>query len=305
MTNSSHLERCLHDARAAAIEAWKAIQPYHRGKFEIYQKEGEGPATEADVAADRVILAYLRERYPESEYGYLTEESHDDGERLSRPWCWIVDPIDGTRDFIAGGPDFAVHIGLAGEVTPGLPLEPLAGVVYQPMAEIIQTAIRGEGAWEEDLRTGKTTRLRVSDREALEEQRVLVTGSRINERLTRALRHLGVKEPLQRGSLGVKAGEIASGKADIYLSTERAPCKEWDACAPHIILREAGGRFTTLSGREIRYNRPNYRVHNGLLASNDRLHAPVLDRLRELRDLWATPENGAGTAAQKPASSRT
>ncbi len=305
MKNSGHLEACLNDARTAALQAWEAIRPYYRQDFEIYHKDGEGPATEADIAADRAILAHLQERYPASEYGFLTEESADSAERLHRPYCWIIDPIDGTRDFIAGGADFAVHVGLAGEITTGLPHEPLAGVVYQPIPGILYAAARGAGAWQENLKTGEITPLRVSENDTLDGQRVLVTSSRINERLSRALRHLGIHEPRQRGSLGVKLGEIAAGTADIYLNIERGPCKEWDACAPHIILREAGGRFTTLSGREIRYNQRDCRVRNGLLGTNSRLHTPVLDRLRDLRDLWAMPETAnSHHAARRSASSK-
>lgn len=307
MTDSSLLERFLTDAREAALEAWKVIQPFHQGDFEVFQKEGEGPATEADIAADRRILEILQDRYDPREYGYLTEETEKGGGRLQRPYCWIIDPIDGTRDFIAGGGDFAVHIGIAGEVTPGLPFEPLAGVVYQPMAGTMSAALRGGGAWQEDVATGVSRPLRVTDSATLEDDaRVLVTSSRINERLMRALNHLGVQNPRQRGSLGVKIVEVAAGTADLYLNTARGPCKEWDACAPHIILREAGGRFTTLSGREIRYNQRDYTIRNGLLASNGNLHTPVLDRLREMRDLlWAGSERAPSVPTEPSGASRT
>jgi 3'(2'), 5'-bisphosphate nucleotidase len=278
------LEECVARAREAALIAWQVIEPYYRGSFEVFEKRGEGPATEADIAADHAIIAHLSAHFPSDEFAFLTEETEKGHERLTRNYCWIVDPIDGTREFIDGRDDFAVQIGLAGRTNGDGPLEALVGVVYMPRTGVLYSATKGGGAWAEnpaDLNTRR--RLRVQDVNRLEDARLVVTRQHMGKTLRSAIARLQVREVYHLGSLGVKVVELVEGRAALYLNTGYKGCKEWDVCAPAILLQEAGGEVTDLSGKPITYNKKDYYVHNGLLASNGRLHQHAL-RLLDLAE---------------------
>jgi 3'(2'), 5'-bisphosphate nucleotidase len=289
------LDRALADAREAAILAWRAIRHFYRGSYDIFEKD-EGPATEADILADRTILGHLRARYDEAVHGYLSEELAHGPERLALDLCWIIDPIDGTRDFIAGREDFAVQIALAGRV--GDDSIPLVAIVYQPATGHLYAAKRGGGATVELIPEALlaaegavpppsvTAPIAPSSRGDLLTSHSVVTRSNISKKLQRVIDHLGIAETSNRGSFGVKVAEVATGRADLYLNTAHRRCKEWDVCAPHLILEEAGGRLTDLAGRAITYNKADVYVDYGAVASNSLLHPEVLSKLEEISDVW-------------------
>lgn len=294
----------LRDARTAALLAWQAIVPFYKGQFRIYEKLGTGPATDADHAADAAIAAYLRPRHPGD--GFLTEESEDSAARRGCARVWIIDPIDGTNDFIEGGEDFAVHVALAERQPDGI-ARPVACVVYEPATGRLFTATRGGGAHlEEEVRGANgerwwelyggnvdnasfTTprRVRVSSRAAVADLLAIVSKSHMTRRLKTVMETLPVREFNHRGGLGVKVMEVVAGNADFYLHTERGRSNEWDVCAPHLILEEAGGRVTDLDGREVTYNNANVKMPAGLLASNGACHDGLMAELRKIDVLYS------------------
>jgi 3'(2'), 5'-bisphosphate nucleotidase len=273
-------------ARHLALETWEQIAGFFRGKFDVFEKESDGPATEADILADRFILSRLGERYPASRFGYLSEETAHGPERLQREACWIIDPIDGTRDFMEGREDFAIQIGLAQRAASGI-FEPVVGVVYQPAAALLYRAVRGQGAWRENLRLGTQERLVVSACRELTDCRLVITRSHMGRRLAAAMEALQPRESYTAGSLGVKVAHVSERRADLYINTSRRFCKEWDVCAPHAILAEAGGMLTDLRGNRIDYNQPDVYIEEGLVASNGHLHREVLMRLAGVPEAWA------------------
>ncbi|CAN5180173.1 3'(2'),5'-bisphosphate nucleotidase CysQ [soil metagenome] len=280
-----NLDDALAVARAAALDAWAQIAHYFRGEFRTYEKEGVGPATDADLLADRVIHEHLRARYSGPEFGYLSEETADDESRLGKDLVWIIDPIDGTNDFIEGKNDFAIQIGLAGRNKAEAELVPWLGVVYQPMTKHLYWGALGMGAWRENVETGERQAIRVSSQDSIAQSRVVVTRSHMSKKLKASLAALEVAEVYRAGSLGVKTAQVAEGRADFYLNTGRSYCREWDTCAPEAILREAGGRMTDLLGRPILYNQKDVCIEMGLLASNGVLHQEVLDRVVAICDM--------------------
>jgi len=293
----------LRDAREAALLAWTRIVPFYRGQFRIFEKQGTGPATEADHAADAAILEFLRERHPGD--GFLTEESVDDMARRERARVWIIDPIDGTNDFIEGGEDFAVHVALAERQPDGV-ARPVVSVVYEPATGLLFTAARGGRAHvEEEIRGAEGERwwqgpnptaeratfsrprlVSVSSRAAVNELTAIVSKSHMTKRLKTVMETLPVREFNHRGGLGVKVMEVAAGRADFYLHTERHRSNEWDICAPHLILEEAGGRVTDLDGRPIVYNNENVKLPAGVVASNGACHDNLLAELRKIEGLY-------------------
>lgn len=271
-------------ARRAALVAWNEIAHFYQGEFRVYEKEGEGPATDADLLADQVIRRELQRDFPEEAYGYLTEETENQESRFSKDDVWIIDPIDGTREFIAGRDDFAVQIGLVRREADAW--NPLLGVVYMPRTGQIYGAIRGEGCWGEDAATGKKRMLRVNQVAKLADAQLVMTRNEPGRALQRALGRLDAGGVYQLGSLGVKVVELLEGRASLYLNTARASCKEWDVCAPEILLTEAGGRITNLRGAPMGYVCRDYVVRWGLLASNGVLHNAALQALAPVDEIW-------------------
>ncbi|MCX7013218.1 MAG: 3'(2'),5'-bisphosphate nucleotidase CysQ [Candidatus Sumerlaeota bacterium] len=271
-------ELALRVAVAAAKAAWKAIAGYYGGSLEI-RDSPDGPSTTADRLANRVIVERLQEVFPPEECGYLSEESADNVERRERNRVWIIDPLDGTLDFIEHKDSFCIQIGLVRRWHARY--RPVASVVYAPIQGRIVTALSGRGAWAMDAEgAAAPKRLRVSGRSRLEELRTVMSRSHVTpalERLTQALRPA---EVLRFGSLGQKVCAIAEGEADYYLNVTPGSTKEWDCCAPELILAEAGGRMTNLRGTDLAYNKRDVRDRLGLLASNGASHEALLAAIR-------------------------
>jgi 3'(2'), 5'-bisphosphate nucleotidase len=277
-------ERARRDACAAALAAWRAIEPLYHGEYAIEHKI-DGPATEADHLADRLIGEALKQDYPADAYGYLTEESMDSHDRLDRERVWIVDPIDGTRDFIRRNGNFAIQIGLVERCGDGI-YRPVVGVVYRPVSGGMYSAVVGQGTLLQRVRDGElepdgaAVRCRVSNRSELGRMRAVVSNSHRTSQLMRLIEGLGLEDYRHMGSVGVKACTIADGEAEVYVMTGFGKVNEWDVCAPELILREAGGGATDLLGRPFHYNRSDAHLHAGLLASNGAIHETLVERVR-------------------------
>ena len=231
-----------------------ALEHYRRG-FEVTLKADRSPVTEADRAAERAIVGVLRGRCPD--HGVLGEELGEAGARTRR---FIIDPIDGTRNFVRRIPTWAVMIGLEeeGVVT--------AGAIFQPVTGVLHTAWRGQGAF----RDGE--RIRVSRVDALE--RALVVHSSLNflrrSRYWDGFLTLVDRTQVQRGFGDYSAYLwVAEGQGEIALSTT---VKAWDVAAIKVIIEEAGGRLTDLDGHGGIYG-------TTVLASNGLLHDEALAAL--------------------------
>jgi len=187
---------------------------------------------------------------------------------------WMVDPLDGTNGFIDGNGDFAVQIGLVEDG--GCVL----GVVYQPLSGLLFRAVNGGGTWIE--RDGQIPdRARVSTRNVLSEMRLAASRSHRSPRMSKVVAALGFKSEVQRGSVGIKVGLLAEQQCDVYIHLSPRT-KQWDTCAPQIILTEAGGKLSDLFGGPLSYNVREIQNRNGLVASNGVVHDQVIDRLAPL-----------------------
>jgi 3'(2'), 5'-bisphosphate nucleotidase len=256
-----------------AREAGAAILELYKRPIEVLQKfdlDMREPVTVADRVANDLIVSALQTHFPGD--GILAEESLDTEDRLSKRRVWMVDPLDGTNGFIDGNGDFAVQIGLAEDG------EAVLGVVYQPLVDLMYRAVRGGGAWierlGEDLR-----RAEVSARRDVSQMRLAASRSHRSPRMDRVVRALDVKQEVQRGSVGIKVGLIIEQQCDLYLHLSPRT-RQWDTCAPQIILREAGGLLSDLFGGPITYNSAEVQHRNGLLASNGVSHEHVIKTLR-------------------------
>jgi 3'(2'), 5'-bisphosphate nucleotidase len=274
LSNTEDFKREMEVALRLAREAGAAILNYYDEPVRVEKKIGvdqqSEPVTVADHIANELIVGGLKHEFPDD--GILAEESVDTARRLTKSRAWMIDPLDGTNGFIARDGDFAVQIGLVvdGQV--------VLGVVYQPVPDVLYRAIRGSGAWIE--RSGyPTVAAKVSDQTNVSLMRLAASRTHRSPRMDKVMQALQVKEEVRRGSVGVKVGLIVEQQCDLYVHLSPRT-KQWDTCAPQIILTEAGGRCTDLFGGPLLYNTPDVQNRNGLAASNGIAHDHVIEILQ-------------------------
>lgn len=245
----------------AAREAGRIAERYWGQSPETWEKpDGAGPVTEADLAVDRMLHAELLGARPD--YGWLSEETADTPERLSRTRVFVVDPIDGTRSFMAGHRTFAHALSVVenGRV--------VAGVVYLPLRDKLYAAALGEGA------TLNDAPLTVSGRETTNGASVLASRPNFDPV------HWGGTAPAMsrhfRSSLAYRLALTGEGRFDAML-TLRASW-EWDIAAGCLIVTEAGGTATDRNGAPLTFNSPQAQTP-GVLAANPRLHGALRNDL--------------------------
>lgn len=249
-------ESVLDAVTAAAAEAGALALKSWRGVFEHWEKEPGSPVCELDLAVDELLRERLAAIDPEA--GWLSEETADDAERLLVPRIWVVDPIDGTRDYIRGRSGWCVSIAL---VEGG---EPVLGVLDAPAREEVWRGAAGQGAWRGAERLAASTRTRFA-------------GARVpTDALPRVDRDLvAVAKP---NSIALRIAMVAAGEADL-LATIRWG-NEWDIAAAVLIAREAGATVTNALGGALRFNSTKGEAF-GVIASAPGIHAAAVERLRE------------------------
>ena len=258
-----------------ARTAGAAILEHYEGPLKIAQKSSADdlePVTQADTIANDLIVTHLKREFPND--GILAEESVDTTHRLDKSRVWMVDPLDGTNGFIDGNGDFAVQIGLAVDG------QCVLGVVYQPLPGVLYRAVRGAGTWIERPEF-ETTRANVSQTRTIVDMRLAASRSHRSPRMNRVVERFGFKEEVQRGSVGIKIGLLIEQQCDVYIHLS-SRTKQWDTCAPEVILTEAGGRVTDLFGYPLNYNVPDVQNRNGLIASNGVSHERIVETLAPL-----------------------
>ena len=270
-------DRELRVACELARAAGAAILEHYEGPLNIKQKSSADdlePVTQADTIANDLIVGHLKREFPDD--GILAEESVDTKHRLEKSRVWMIDPLDGTNGFIDGNGDFAVQIGLteAGQC--------VLGIVYQPLPGVLYRAVRGYGTWIERPKF-EPQRAVVSQKQDLSEMRLAASRTHRSPRMNKVVEHFGFKEEVQRGSVGIKIGLLIEQQCDLYIHLS-SRTKQWDSCAPEVILTEAGGRLTDLFGYPLNYNVPDVQNRNGLVASNAVSHDQIIETLAPLLD---------------------
>ncbi|MGQ0814613.1 MAG: 3'(2'),5'-bisphosphate nucleotidase CysQ [Gemmatimonadota bacterium] len=245
----------------AAREAGGVVMKWFRTVLEVTMKSPDQPVTHADIAADTLLTQILRADRPA--YGWLSEETADTADRLGCEYVWMVDPIDGTRSFIAGRAEFSISIGLARNGRPVL------GTVYNPATDELFTALEGHGAY---LGTRRLEVAAGRPREVM-----VVSRSEIKRGHFDPFAAFDVR-PL--GSTAYKLCKVATGEVDAFLS--RGPKGEWDLCGGDLIVREAGGVVTDLQGRQLQYNQPVPHI-TGVVAARAAVHTAILKTVRDLQ----------------------
>jgi 3'(2'),5'-bisphosphate nucleotidase len=260
------LDRELEVARAAAREAGAAIMRFYgNAEVEVHSKPDLSPVTAADEAANVCLIETICGAFPED--GFLSEESPDDESRFGKQRVWIVDPLDGTRDFLAQTGDFCVLVGLAIDGAPVL------GVAYLPVKDALYFACRGKGAFVEV--DGTTRPLGASRAQLPSEVRVGISRLNPDEGLGKCLAAAGLAARAVQMGASAKHMALARGEIDAVLNLSPAEM-EWDTCAPEVVLTEAGCTVTDGDGRPFRYNQQDLHRRRGSVASNGKCHSLVL-----------------------------
>lgn len=280
------VEEVLGIARSIGWGASKILRSYYRGEpnqdgsvrsLDIQDKK-DGPVTAADLAVNRYVLGKLEDIFG-SEFGYLSEETYnakDAPEPLSQAWVWILDPLDGTRDFIDKTGEFAFHLALTHYGRPVL------AVVACPEREKLYYAAQGRGAFVETPNGGAKP-LQVSEFDRLTDLTLVVSRTHRDDRFNRLLQQLSCQKQLAVGSVGGKIAAVVEQQADVYisLSGKSAP-KDWDIAAPELILTEAGGAFTHADGSPLTYNTGDVNQWGCLVASNGHRHAELCTEITRI-----------------------
>lgn len=239
-----------------AIQAGQAILEIY-DQFEVGEEQlkvDQSPLTKADLAANAIIVAGLRAAFPD--YAILSEEGKDNLDRLTNDWCFIVDPLDGTKEFIKKNGEFTVNIALVHQG------QPVLGVIYAPVLGELYYSEKGKGAFLE--KEGQAPiHLQVSSRTT--NLRAVASRSHLAPELEELLSRHGVTDFVAMGS-SLKGCLVAKGKADIYF--RHNPTMEWDTAAMQCIVEEAGGIFRQMDDRPMTYNRENSLNEKGFYAIN-------------------------------------
>lgn len=240
-----HYNSILADVIKVADEASERVLHIYESDFKVSYKEDESPLTAADVASHEVIVKGLRNI--SRDIPILSEEGADIPWDERRHWSrfWLVDPVDGTKEFTQRTGEFTVNIAL---IEDG---EPVLGVVTVPALKEAFWGVKGQGAHRRD-RSGRLHELRVAERRST--RRVVASKNHLNAETKAFIEKLGDHELIQAGS-SLKFCRIAEGRADIY--PRLGPTSEWDTAAAHAVLSAAGGKVHTLDGKPLRYGKEN------------------------------------------------
>ncbi len=234
------------DVKEVAVGAGKIILEVYNEDFDVKIKKDQSPLTKADIKANTYIVERL------TKYPVLTEENPDNLERLQSNYCWIVDPLDGTKEFISKNGEFTVNIALVYKN------RPILGVIYLPVKDELYYAEKGKGAYF----NGK--KIKVSDRKKLSEMILVKSRSHATEKIQKIQDRFA--KTIAAGS-SLKGCMVARGDADVYFRF--GPTHEWDICAMDLIVHEAGGKMTDLNGNTMKYNQRKT-LKNGFVLSNTR-----------------------------------
>jgi len=272
------LESLLDTARQAArLGAEKIRDMYEQylsgGNIGIREKGRDNPVTAADMAANQIITKMLKSMFPD--HAILTEEDPDSWDKTGSEWVWMIDPLDGTRDFIKANGEFVTMVGLTHSGKPTI------GVVVEPATGLELYACKGLGAYKNWLSQEETSsRVKISDTTDSKHLRLAVSRSHRDPRVDKFIQLLKVQDVILSGSVGRKVAMVISGQVDIYVHPSRGT-NLWDTCACEAIVSEAGGVLLSGTGEKISYLRSSRDIENpyGLLVCPKQ----ILDKV-----IWAS-----------------
>ena len=252
----------------AAQEAGNTILKIYEKDFKTFTKTDNSPVTDADLQSNKIIKEILSV----TKHSILSEEDVDDKNRLSNDMIWIIDPLDGTSDFIDKTGEFTVMIALVQDQ------KPILGVIAWPTEKTLFVAQKNCGAFR--YSDNKWEKISVTKISELPKCRTIGSRHHLSDKEKDFIEKIGIKDFTSIGS-SLKVGKISSGQAEVYITTTNK-MKEWDTAASHCIISEAGGKMTDMLGNELTYNNENVYHQNGILVTNGLIHEKILREFKKL-----------------------
>ena len=257
--------------------------PYGFPKSLNVEEGGDGPVSAADMAVNELLISGLKDNLTFKEWDVLSEETSKEKTfqrgHYKKDWCWILDPLDGTKDFLQGSENYAVHIALAYKQKPKI------GIVLIPEKNELWFGIVGTGAWLENCDGSKKS---ISFSERLDISKLILVSSKNHQqsKLQNLLSTLCFAETKKIGSVGCKVASILRGEADVYISLSgKTSPKDWDMAAPHALIEAAGGMFSHADGTNLTYQKTNYSQSGCLIASHGKSHQKICQKVMEFFSL--------------------
>ena len=247
----------------------------------IQTKNNDDPVTIADLKVNDLIIKRIKENYEDINWDILSEENVKRGihnfNRNSK-WLWVLDPLDGTKDFIQGTGNYAMHLALNYEE------KSYIGIVLIPEKNELWIS-DGENAWSES-RDGLKNKIKVKNNKTLQEMTLVTSKNHRNEILENLIDKVNFKTVNVMGSIGCKIASIIRGESDIYISLSlpgKSSPKDWDFAAPEAILRAAGGSITNLKNEDLTYENQSFNQEGVIIASNNKQnHKEVCLQIKEI-----------------------
>ena len=269
------INNLINDLRVISWEAADILLFYSNqledkniNKHLIQIKDNNEPVTLADLKVNELIINRLKQKYHKSNWHLLSEENgivKFNNENIDFNFLWVLDPLDGTKDFIQKTGHYALHLAL------NYKNKPYLGIVLIPEKEELWIS-NGKKAWCEN-RLGLRKKFKLSKKEIFEEMILVTSNNHKNQILKNIINKVGFKESISMGSIGCKIASILRGESDIYISISlpgQSSPKDWDFAAPEALLKTAGGAITNLENKDLIYNSPFYKQEGLIIASNNR-----------------------------------
>ena len=282
------INNLIDDLRTFSWEAAKILIYYSNmlkdpnvKAYIIKNKKDESPVTKADLEANDLIIRSIKEKYKDISWEILSEETvkiESENIDINAKWLWVLDPLDGTKDFIQGTENYALHLALNYEQNPSI------GIVLIPEKDELWVS-NGTEVWCES-KDGLQRKPKLSNNTNLSEMTLVTSKNHNNEVLKKLIEKTNFKKIVVMGSIGCKITSILRGESDLYLCLSlpgKSAPKDWDFAAPAALLKAAGGAITYLDNKELVYNQPKFEQKGIIVASNNRLnHEKVCLKIKEI-----------------------
>ena len=259
----------------------KALEDSNNKRNILTNKNRHDPVTLADLKVNEIIIKSLNEKYKEINWTILSEENvkiENSSYNPTSDWVWVLDPLDGTKDFIQGTGNYAMHLALVYKK------RPLIGVVLIPEKDELWLSV-SEKVWCE-RRDGTKSKLNVAKNKSLNEMVLATSKNHRNESLQKLIKKINFKEVVIMGSIGCKIASILRGESDIYICLSlpgKSSPKDWDFAAPEAILKAAGGAITNLDNIELSYGDAPFEQGGIIIASNNHsIHESICLEIKEI-----------------------
>ncbi len=281
------INNLIDNLRSLSWEASDILLYYANSIKKLEQKNkilknnnNDDPVTLADLEVNELIINRINQKYQDTNWGILSEENFKIESNYSNnfDWLWVLDPLDGTKDFIQGTKNYAMHLAL------NYKKRPFIGIVLLPEKDELWISY-GEKLWCEN-RNGSIRKQNLSETNILEKMTLVTSKNHRNEKLKNLIEKINFIRTIEMGSIGCKVASIVRGESDIYISLSlpgKSAPKDWDFAAPEAILKAAGGSITNIDNEELIYGRNDLKHSGIIIASNNKMnHKRICSQVKEI-----------------------